>query len=198
MNWNRDIGGAARKKRHSYPVKRTMNLYFKEDRTRKPATAMLYILFVLVVLAALSKVMVFDRLQEIEAAKAEATALESEAAAMQQSLADYAQVQERYVRLTPTERELSLTDRMAVLDLIDSVIRPAAELRRVTIQGQQALVSFSGVTLVETADLVAQLEQSELVARTVVNTAASETADRSAVDVDMLIDLALAGEEAEP
>ena len=198
MNWNRDLSRASLKKRRAVPSKRSMNLYFREDRTRKPATAMLYILFILVVLAAMGKVLVYDRVQELDALEAQALQLESQAAAAQQQLEGYQDTLERYVRSTPTQRELSLTDRMAVLDLIDTVIRPAADIARVTIQGQQVLVSFSGVTLVETADLVAQLEQSELVAHTTVNTAASERTDRSVVDVDLFIDLALGEEAQEP
>ena len=104
---------------------------------------------------------------------------------------------ERYTRYAPTQEELSLTDRMAVLDLIDQVIRPAAEISQVTIQDQQALVTFSGVTLVETAGLVAQLEQSELVAHTTVSTAASEDGRQNIVDVNLFIDLTT-GEEAAP
>ena len=198
MNWNRDLSRASLKKRRAVPSKRSMNLYFREDRTRKPATAMLYILFILVVLAAMGKVLVYDRVQELDALEAQALQLESQAAAAQQQLEGYQDTLERYVRSTPTQRELSLTDRMAVLDLIDAVIRPTADIARVTIQGQQVLVSVSGVTLVETADLVAQLEQSELVAHTTVNTAASERTDRSVVDVDLFIDLALGEEAQEP
>ena len=127
----------------------------------------------------------------------EAVRLEEQSQAAQAQLADYPEVLERYTRYAPTQEELSLTDRMAVLDLIDQVIRPAAEISQVTIQDQQALVTFSGVTLVETAGLVAQLEQSELVAHTTVSTAASEDGRQNIVDVNLFIDLTT-GEEAAP
>lgn len=42
------------KKLKGVPTKRTMNLYFKPDRTTRPATVALYVLFVLVVLLGLS------------------------------------------------------------------------------------------------------------------------------------------------
>ena len=196
MDWNRNMGGAARKKRHAYPTKTTMNLYFKEDRTTKPATVMLYVLFVLVVLAAAGKFLVLDRLQEADRLAEEADRLESQSAAVMRQLEEYPAVREEYVRLAPTQEELELTDRLAVLDLIDQVIRPAAELSSITIRGQQVLVEFSGVTLVETAELVAQLEQSPLVAGTTVDTAASGEGGPSAVNVNMLIELA-GGEEGE-
>ena len=197
MNWNRNMSREEWKKRRAYPSKRTMNLYYREDRTARPATVLLYVLFLLVVLGALGKVLIFDPLQEIDRLEAEAVPLEEQSQAAQAQLADYPEVLERYTRYAPTQEELSLTDRMAVLDLIDQVIRPAAEISQVTIQDQQALVTFSGVTLVETAGLVAQLEQSELVAHTTVSTAASEDGRQNIVDVNLFIDLTT-GEEAAP
>ncbi|WP_304737756.1 hypothetical protein, partial [Dubosiella newyorkensis] len=46
--------------RGSYPEKRTMNLFYKPDRTTKPATIALYLLFAFTVLLGLSKVLVYD------------------------------------------------------------------------------------------------------------------------------------------
>lgn len=194
VNWNLDIGSAARKKRRTYPTKTTMNLYFRENRSTKPATILLYVLFVLVLLLAAGKFLVLDRVLAVDALEDEAVRMESQTASVMARLGEYPAVLEEYTRLAPTERERALTDRMDVLDLIDEVIRPAAHISRVTIQDQQVLVEFSGVTLVETADIVSRLEASPLVARTTVDTAASEE-DRATVDVDMLIELS-GGEEA--
>ena len=194
VNWNLDIGSAARKKRRTYPTKTTKNLYFRENRGTKPATILLYVLFVLVLLLAAGKFLVLDRVLAVDALEDEAVRMESQTASVMARLGEYPAVLEEYTRLAPTERERALTDRMDVLDLIDEVIRPAAHISQVTIQDQQVLVEFSGVTLVETADIVSRLEASPLVARTTVDTAASEE-DRATVDVDMLIELS-GGEEA--
>lgn len=194
VNWNLDIGSAARKKRRTYPTKTTMNLYFRENRGTKPATILLYVLFVLVLLLAAGKFLVLDRVLAVDALEDEAVRMESQTASVMARLGEYPAVLEEYTRLAPTERERAVTDRMDVLDLIDEVIRPAAHISQVTIQDQQVLVEFSGVTLVETADIVSRLEASPLVARTTVDTAASEE-DRATVDVDMLIELS-GGEEA--
>ena len=194
VNWNLDIGSAARKKRRTYPTKTTMNLYFRENRGTKPATILLYVLFVLVLLLAAGKFLVLDRVLAVDALEDEAVRMESQTASVMARLGEYPAVLEEYTRLAPTERERALTDRMDVLDLIDEVIRPAAHISQVTIQDQQVLVEFSGVTLVETADIVSRLEASPLVARTTGDTAASEE-DRATVDVDMLIELS-GGEEA--
>lgn len=43
------------KRNAAYPAKRSMNLFYKPDRTTKPATIALYVLFVLVCLLGLGK-----------------------------------------------------------------------------------------------------------------------------------------------
>ena len=53
------------KKKDVYPSKKTINLYYKEDKTTRPSTIALYALFIAVVLLAVSKVVVFDRLDEL-------------------------------------------------------------------------------------------------------------------------------------
>ena len=54
MKLNTDIGRLTKGKKETYPTKKRMNLYFKVDRTTAPATAALYISFVVVVLVAFS------------------------------------------------------------------------------------------------------------------------------------------------
>lgn len=198
MDWNRNMGGAARKKRYACPAKTTMNLYFKEDKTTRPATVLLYALFVLVLLAAAGRFLVLDRLEAAARLEAEAARLEGQTAEVMRQLEEYPAVREEYTRLAPVQGELDSPDRLAVLDLIDQVIRPAADISQVSVQGRQVTVRFSGVDLVETAELVARLEQSPLVAGTTVNTAASGAEDSPAVDVDMVIDLAGGEEGAQP
>ena len=48
------------KRKAAYPAKRSMNLFYKPDRTTKPATIALYVLFVLVCLLGLGKFLVYD------------------------------------------------------------------------------------------------------------------------------------------
>ena len=55
--------------KNAYPSKTTINLYVKEDKTSRPSTIILYVLFIVVVLLGIAKVMVFDVLQELEEQK---------------------------------------------------------------------------------------------------------------------------------
>lgn len=185
------------RKKEVYPTKRTMNLYFKQDRTTAPATAALYILFALVVLLGLSKVLIYDPWTELNQMEAQALALEEQQAEYQLQLRDYQDVLERYVRAAPTQEELAQVDRLEILDLIDSAVRPEAAISQVTIQGDQVLLSFSGVTLGEAAELVARLSDSPLVSQVSVDTAASAQENQSEVDVTVYFKVS-AEEVAQP
>lgn len=106
-----------------------------------------------------------------------------------QELKNYDQVLENYIRSTPTQEELSQADTMEVLDLIDRTIRPAATVSQVTIEDNQVLVSFSGVTLSRAAELVTQLEQSPLVTNPHVDTAATTEDNQDAVEIHIYFEI---------
>lgn len=196
MKLNTDIRLLIKGKREEYPTKRTMNLYYKEDRTTATATAMLYILFALTVLLALGKILVYDPWNTAQELEAQLAAMQTENTAMQEQLTSYDEVERDYIRRVSTVREQEQIDPMELLDLIDSEIRPAAVVSQVTIEDGQAVVSFSGVSLEQSADLVARLEQSELVKSTYVETAVSQQTAEDEVEVHVYLDLA-GKEEAE-
>ena len=169
------------RKKAVYPTKTSMNLYFKPDRTTRPATVARYALFALVCLLGLSKWLVYDLWMENQAAQRELAAAEEELAGVMVELVDYNEVQERYIRYSATEEEQSLVDRMEVLALLD-VTMGGAKLDSVSISGNQVRVQLSNVTLAHIAEIVRNLEASPLVAGTVVNTAAT-TGDEYGVNM---------------
>ena len=177
------------KKLKGVPTKRTMNLYFKPDRTTRPATVALYVLFVLVVLLGLSKVLVYDLWIQVEETRAALAVSESRLAGVMAELSDYDQVEERYFRYAATEEEQALVDRMDVLFLLDSAIGTGTQMNSITITGDEVQVRFSGVTLAQTAEIVRRLEESPLVERTTVNTAATTEEDGELVSAGILIQL---------
>ena len=84
---------------------------------------------------------------------------------------------------------------MELLALIDTTIRPSAQVSQVAIEDNQVVISFSGVTLAQAADLVVQLEQSPLVANTQVDTASSK---EGSDQVEVHIYFQVAQEESAP
>lgn len=176
------------RKRDIYPTKRTMNLFYKPDRTTRPATIALYVLFALTCLLGLSKVLVYDLWAEARQARLSLESAQTQLAGILTELTDYSQVQEDYSRYSATEEERELIDRMEVLSLLDSAAE-GAELNAVAINGNQVQVQLSGVTLAQTAGIVNRLEASPLVAGTWVNTAATTQDAGALVQSSILIQL---------
>lgn len=189
MKLDTDVRELVGKKKAILPTKRSMNLYFKVDRTTAPATIALYTLFTLVVLLGAAKLAIYDPWTQEQQLKQQALALEQRSVSQMQELKNYDQVLENYIRSTPTQEELSQADTMEVLDLIDRTIRPAATVSQVTIEDNQVLVSFSGVTLSRAAELVTQLEQSPLVTNPHVDTAATTEDNQDAVEIHIYFEL---------
>lgn len=173
MKLDMEIRPRRKGKQEVYPTKRTMNLYFRQDRTSAPATAALYILFALAVLLVLGKVAIYDPWAETTALEEQAAVLEAQNAAQIEQLKDYNQVLQDYLRILPTQQEQGLVDRLEILNLIDRVVRPAAQITKLSIEEDKVLLTFSGVTLSRAAQLVTQLEQADFVATTSVDTATS-------------------------
>ena len=140
MKLNTDIGRLVKGKKETYPTKKRMNLYFKVARTTAPATAALYISFVVVVLVALSKVMILDPWLEVRGLEEQARQLEEENAALLLQLKDFSKVQEEYLRIAPTEEEQAQGDILEVLQLIDGVIRPSARVKQVSVSEKKVLL----------------------------------------------------------
>lgn len=179
----------------SYPVKRTMNLYYKPDRTAKPATIALYVLFVLVVLLGLSKVLVYDMIVQVREARSVLTEVERQVDSVTASLSNFAEVQEEYRRYTPTEEEAETVDRMDILTLLDSAVGSLAAMDAVSVAGDMVQVQFSQVTLAQTAEIVARLESSPIVERTTVNTASTTGEAQDLVSASIRIQLKKGGDE---
>ena len=189
MKLNTDIGRLVKGKKETYPTKKRMNLYFKVDRTTAPATAALYISCVVVVLVALSKVMILDPWLEVRGLEEQARQLEEENAALLLQLKDFSKVQEEYLRIAPTEEEQAQGDILEVLQLIDGVIRPSAQVKQVSVSENKVLLTFSGVTLGESAQLVSLLEQSPLVTGASVDTAVSREEDQGLSEVHVYFEI---------
>lgn len=177
------------RKQKGAPTKRTMNLYFKPDRTTRPATVALYVLFVLVVLLGLGKVLVYDLWAEVDRARTALSAAEAQVAAEMAELAGYDEVRERYQRYSATDEERELIDRMEVLDLLDGALGTQARLNAVSVSGDAVQLQFSGVTLAQTAQIVRTLEASPIVAFTRVNTASTTESTGAQVQASVFIQL---------
>lgn len=169
-------------KKKAYRLKSSMNLFYKPDRTTKPATVALYVLFVLVCLLGLGKLLIYDLWVEVEEARRTLAVEEERLNDVMLQLADYDEVKERYCRYAATDEERALIDRMEILSLLDKTVGVTASMEIISVTGDTVQLEFSGVTLAETAQIVKRLEESPLVASTTVSTASTTQEEGSAVD----------------
>lgn len=187
------------KKGKQMPVKRTMNLYFKADRTTKPATIALYVIFISVVMLGLLKILVYDLWMQVEDARTALSVAQGHLAAAMAELSDYADVKQQYQRYAATDEERAQIGRMEIVDLLDREVGSLAQMREYAVNGMQVQIRIDKVTLAQTAEIVRRLEASPIVGRTTVNTAATTDGGQEAemVSANILIELQKEGVSAD-
>lgn len=161
------------KKKDVYPSKKTINLYYKEDKTTRPSTIALYGLFIAVVLLAVSKVIIFDRLDELAKIQVQAEEMQAHYDAQMAKLKEYKEVSSQYSRYSFSylREEEILCDRMDVLDMLEKTVFSYGDVDTVSVTEDAVSVNFSGTDLEETAQLVQLVESFDIVAHVEVNTA---------------------------
>lgn len=161
------------KKKDVYPSKKTINLYYKEDKTTRPSTIALYVLFIAVVLLAVSKVVVFDRLDELAKVEAQAEDMQAHYDEQMAKLKEYKAVSSQYSRYSFSylREDEMLCDRMDVLEMLEQTVFLHGKVDTVSITEDAVSINFSGSNLEETARLVQLVEAYDIVAHVEVNTA---------------------------
>lgn len=163
------------------PVKQTMNLCFKEDRTTKPATFMLYALFAVVVLLGLLKLLVYDLWMKVNDARDALAVVQSTLAEAMSQLENYDEVKENYQRYSATDEELALLDRLEVVALLDKEVGAVARMHSYSVAGMEVQIAIDEVSLAQTADIVRRLEASPIVKHITVNTASTTSGEEGGV-----------------
>ncbi len=164
----------AKEKKVVLPDKRTMNLYYKPDKTTRPATIALYVLFALSLLLAAAKFGVYDLLMKLDETQSELARTQATEQQYAMQLTDYDDVLHQYHLYNATDDEKNTTDRMEILDMLESLVRSRADVVSYSIAGPTVSFQMSGITLGESAEIIRSLRESPLVATASVNTAATE------------------------
>lgn len=164
---------AKKKIKGVYPSKRTINLYFKEDKTSKPSTMMLYGLFGIVLLLAVAKYGVLDMITELHEAKSEYEQKQEELEVYLDKLVDYKEVTSQYNRYSQSYLETNeiFCDRMDVLAMLEETIFEQGNVSNVAISSNTVSVNFTGLDLEQTALLTTEIEGYPIVKSVTVNTA---------------------------
>ena len=166
-----------KKNKNKLPSKKALNLYYKEDKTTRPSTIALYVLFILVVLLAVGKVAVYDKVMELEEAR-NALAVKQEHLDEQMAyLAEYKEVSSQYSRYSFSylKSEEKVCDRIEILNMLENTVFEESQMESVIITENVVSLSFTGLNLEQTAWLAKKIEAYEIVESVAVNTATLNT-----------------------
>lgn len=181
------------KKKDNYPTKTTINLYYKEDKSAGISTFTLYVIFIAVILLALSKLFVFDLIGELNTAEKTYERNQATLDSYMSTLADYNEVNDEYNRFSYsylTEQEL-IQDRMEVLKVLEATIFAKSNVQSVSISDSVISVNLTDIDLEETSQLAKSIESYDMVDSVTVNTASYG----GTYTTRMVITLVPAGEE---
>lgn len=171
LDFNKNITFS--KKKDAYPSKKSINLYFKEDKTTRPATIALYVLFIAVVCLLLVKLLVVDMsagLVEKQEEIAKKQAILDERNAL---LEEYDEVESEYNRFVSSylRDDEKIWNRIDVLKMLDETIYQYGDVGSVSIINKNISTTVVGPDLEKTVELVEKLEGYNMVDHVTVSTA---------------------------
>ncbi|MBR2046444.1 MAG: hypothetical protein IJ958_09975 [Agathobacter sp.] len=143
---NKEISFTGNKK-DTYPTKKTINLYYKEDKTTRPSTIALYVIFFVVVGAFAAKLLIFDLAAELNQAERQLASKEAYLEEQLEALQEYNDISSQYSRysssyLRPDEM---IQDRMVVLKMLEETVFNYKDTKFLTLTITENLVSLEFV-----------------------------------------------------
>lgn len=163
--------GLKKARRAVPPTKTTLNLVVKEKKELRPSRTVPAVLAVLLAAGLFGKFAVADRFAKADAAEAAVAARRRHLAEVEQSYADYDEVQATYNRYTYTGFDRTIADRLDVMALLEREVFPIGTVRTLSIAGKSVSLTVSGLTLDQLSDLMTRLKADGLVAGVTVSTA---------------------------
>lgn len=184
------------------PSKTYINLAQKESRKKDVVTSVLGLVLILIVAGCVAKFGVIDQLERLDRAEREYNATHDQYLIMQQAVADYPAVEEKYRTYSrkwmedSAEEGLVTVDRTEVLTMVEKYLRTQGTVKSLSIQGTVMVVNMSDMNLRQISAMLAKVEQQPLVARALLNVASSEDQETTEI-LDFTVTIALQPVEEE-
>lgn len=156
----------AGKIRGKLPVKKSINLAVVGQKKTRVSTALLAIILILLVAAAISKFFVMDRFAEVAREQQKVRDLRNELSAANAKLDSFGELKETYAHYTfadMTSEEMRRVERSDVVELIERVVLPAAELNSWNVKQNQLTLNVTLDTLQDTNMLAQILNEEDMV-----------------------------------
>ena len=185
------------------PTKTRINLAKRESRKKDMITLGVGIVLIAGLSAAVAKFAVIDQLDRLSQAEGAYNAVHVQYVAMQQAVADYPNVEERYRTysrswmLSGDTNGLAQVDRAEVLDLVEARLLPHGRINTLSLRDSVMVVSMSGMNLSQISAMFERLQTEKIVASASLNMASTEEKDDPNALLDFTITIALQPEQEE-
>lgn len=185
------------------PTKTRINLAKRESRKKDMITLGVGIVLIAGLSAAVAKLAVIDQLDRLSQAEGAYNAVHVQYVAMQQAIADYPNVEERYRTysrswmLSGDTNGLARVDRADVLDLVEARLLPYGRINTLSLRDSVMVVSMSGMNLSQISAMFERLQTEKIVASASLNMASTEEKDDPNALLDFTITIALQPEQEE-
>ena len=185
------------------PTKTRINLAKRESRKKDMITLGVGIVLIAGLSAAVAKFAVIDQLERLSQAEGAYNAVHVQYVAMQQAVADYPNVEERYRTysrswmLSGDTNGLAQVDRADVLDLVEARLLPYGHINTLSLRDSVMVVSMSGMNLSQISAMFERLQTEKIVASASLNMASTEEKDDPNALLDFTITIALHPEQEE-
>ena len=184
-------------------TKTRINLAKRESRKKDMITLGVGIVLIAGLSAAVAKFAVIDQLDRLSQAEGAYNAVHVQYVAMQQAVADYPNVEERYRTysrswmLSGDTNGLARVDRADVLDLVEARLLPYGRINTLSLRDSVMVVSMSGMNLSQISAMFERLQTEKIVASASLNMASTEEKDDPNALLDFTITIALQPEQEE-
>lgn len=185
------------------PSKTRINLAKRESKKKDIVTLAAGVALIAAMSAAVAKFAVIDQLDRLSQAESAYNQVHVQYTAMQQAVADYPKVEERYRTysrswmLSGDVNGLARVDRTDVLDLVEKRLMPYGSINTLSLRDSVMVVSMSGMNLSQISAMFERLQNDAIVASAALNVASTEEkADPDAL-LDFTITIALQPEQEE-
>ena len=185
------------------PTKTRINLAKRESRKKDMITLGVGIVLIAGLSAAVAKFAVIDQLDRLSQAEGAYNAVHVQYVAMQQAVADYPNVEERYRTysrswmLSGDTNGLARVDRADVLDLVEARLLPYGRINTLSLRDSVMVVSMSCMNLSQISAMFERLQTEKIVASASLNMASTEEKDDPNALLDFTITIALQPEQEE-
>lgn len=154
-------------KKKKYPSKTTVNLAIRERSPRRISRVVCFLAILAVLVGLFSKFAVIDRLSAANQAQADTARAQALLNQLLANNSDYESVRveySRYFSADLTESGAAAVDCMEVLELIESRLMPRAGISSASFSGSQLSLQLVGIDLDGASALLAELDDSPIVA----------------------------------